>query len=87
MDSLLRKQTRQKPIPDNLEERMDEAITVFRYVKDKDAFMKVIAFTSLTNYLALDLSTAVLCTSPRQILHLITNGISYDREVEGRMWK
>jgi hypothetical protein len=40
MDSLLKRSSRNK-IGEDIEEKMDEAITVFRFIKDKDTFLKV----------------------------------------------
>lgn len=40
MDLLLKRSPRNKG-SDDLEEKMDDAITVFRFIKDKDAFLKV----------------------------------------------
>jgi hypothetical protein len=42
MDLLLKRSSRNKG--EDLEEKMDEAITVFRFIKDKDTFLKVCLF-------------------------------------------
>jgi hypothetical protein len=39
MDLLLKRSSRNKG--EDLEDKMDDAITVFRFIKDKDAFLKV----------------------------------------------
>lgn len=48
MDLLLKRSSRSKGNNDDLEDKMDDAITVFRFIKDKDAFLKVL--NSLTTF-------------------------------------